>query len=232
MPRILGSTLGFLASYLVLMIPTYVLPFMGSNSSFVNVASAIMGRGPTPMWWMHFWCLFMLILIGHVRGRLIGKAYLLAFPIIALVFDLTPGLSFIPLVSTVMHLLCLILGAMGSVLEAADGVAPPSRGGAGLTAVGVSLLAVFGVLWFALATPHRTKTESPASAPEPASAPSAAQAKVKANQDPQALTSPKPKPAPPAGTPTPNSVKAAPEQATNPVKADKPTVRMINIHEP
>ncbi|MEY2860861.1 MAG: hypothetical protein RL392_1319 [Pseudomonadota bacterium] len=234
MARIFASTLGFLASYLVLMVPTYLLPYTGSNSSIVNGASAIMGRGPTPMWWMHFWCLFMLILIGHVRGRLVGKGYLLAFPIVALVFDLTPGLSSIPLVPTVMHLLCMILGAMGSVPEAADGVESPSFGGSGRAAMVVSIIAVMGMLWFALATPHRAKTESPASAPalapapEPASTPPAAQAKVKASEDSQAVAPPKPKPAPP----TPKPGKTAPEQTAKPAKADKPTVQMINIHEP
>lgn len=36
------------------------------------------------------------------------------FPVLALVFDLTPGLSLIPLVPTAMHIGALVLGARGS----------------------------------------------------------------------------------------------------------------------
>jgi hypothetical protein len=40
--------------------------------------------------------------------------WLVIFPILAAVFDLFPGLSAIPLIPTVMHLLAIILGVVGA----------------------------------------------------------------------------------------------------------------------
>lgn len=246
MTRLLTSPVGFLVSYLALMIPTYLLPYAGSNSSIINGVSAIMGRGPTPMWWMHFWCLFMLILVAHVRGQLLGKGFLLAFPLIALVFDLTPGLSSIPLVPTFLHLLCLILGAMGATVPAAEGAPAIGFGGTVRTGAGVTLAAVVGMLWFALgltspATP-RTPVAMPATgagtspAKPPALAmkpptPPVAQAQEAA---PSTVSlSAQAAPRPPA--PKPLEPKTAKPAGATPSKSDtvdKPTVRMINIREP
>lgn len=107
------STPAYVAIYLVLMVPTYILPYFGSNSALVNAFSAALGMGPTPQWWAHVWCLTMLTLLGWLRGNAIGKAYLPVFPVLAAVFDLTPGLSAIPLLPTLLHLAGIILGAMG-----------------------------------------------------------------------------------------------------------------------
>lgn len=279
MIRILTSLMGFLVSYLSLMIPTYLLPYAGSNSSIINGMGALLGRGPTPQWWMHFWCLFMLILLGHIRGRLVGKPYLLVFPVLALVFDLTPVLSSIPLVPTVMHLLCLVLGVWGHELQAAlpaptpsaeeQGYLSPTLRGTTLVAVGVSALALLGSLYFVTVAPavaaaerarqaaafqaelkaqsaaaearirqsweeHRKQSAAPIAPqaatvvlappaqgmPTPAKAPEASPAAPK----PAATTSQRP-----ANTP---HKPAAPPPSAHAPKADKPTVRMININEP
>jgi hypothetical protein len=103
----------FVIAYLVLMIPTYILPYFGSNSSLVNALSVSQGMGMLPQWWMHIWFLVMLTLLVWLRGSVIGKAYLPVFPVIAAIFDMTPGLSMIPMIPTVMHLVGIILGAMG-----------------------------------------------------------------------------------------------------------------------
>ena len=100
----------FIVVYLVLMVPTYVLPYFGSNSSIVNTISATIGWGPTPQWWMHAWCLGMLMTITLVRSRFVAKAYLIVFPVLAGIFDLTPLLSSIPLVPSLMHLCALLIG--------------------------------------------------------------------------------------------------------------------------
>ena len=42
------------------------------------------------------------------------------FPILALGFDLAPGVSSVPLVPTVMHLLAIILGVAGVKQAAAE----------------------------------------------------------------------------------------------------------------
>lgn len=251
MTRIFSSTVGFLVSYLVLMIPTYLLPYFGSNSSIINGMAALFGRGPTPQWWMHFWCLVMLVLVAHVRGQLVQKTFLLAFPILALVFDLTPGLSAIPLVPTVMHLLCIILGAMAVVQARDESTEAPTFGGTTKTAAGVSFLSVVGMLWFAVSAQSmasQLKHSVPAPPPwppaqqaakkvvepqpaEPAK-PAPVDAPVAQSQPPKALVA---KAAPPVNPPTKPAKPAAttqpPQHSDSAKAADKPTVRMINIRD-
>jgi hypothetical protein len=108
--KILGNTVVFAILYIVLMIPTYLLPYMGSNSSILNATSA----GMNPFFWLHLSILIILAVVTWFRGSNIDKKWLLIFPILALVFDLVPGLSSIPLVPTVMHLLAIILGVVGT----------------------------------------------------------------------------------------------------------------------
>jgi hypothetical protein len=59
---------------------------------------------------MHLFALFALIGLAWFRGENIDKKWLVIFPCLALIFDLTPILSNIPLVPTVMNLLATILG--------------------------------------------------------------------------------------------------------------------------
>lgn len=250
MARVLSSTVGFLVSYLALMIPTYLLPYAGSNSSIINGMAALFGRGPTPQWWMHFWCLVMLVLVAHVRGQLVQKTFLLAFPILALVFDLTPGLSAIPFVPTLMHLLCIILGAMGVVPASDESTVAPTFSGTTKTAAGVSLLSVVGMLWFAVSV-QTAASELKRSAPAPTPWPPAQQADKKVDEPPAEPGKPAPVATPVAQTQPPKALvaKAAPSASppTKPAKpaatatppqhsdsakaADKPTVRMINIRD-
>jgi hypothetical protein len=123
MHKIFRQTYFFVVGYSILMAPTYVLPWLGSNSSVFNVAGATVGHGMTPQWWVHAWCLVMLILMAWLRGNLIGKKYLPAFPFLAAVFDMTPGLSMIPLVPTALHLTTIIIGLkVGAPQANTDGV--------------------------------------------------------------------------------------------------------------
>lgn len=109
-PSIFRNAFVFVLGYVTLMIPTYVLPWLGSNSAVFNAAGVAVGHGLTPQWWAHAWCLVMLILMTWLRGSLINKKYLPVFPFLATVFDLTPGLSMIPFIPTVLHLAAIILG--------------------------------------------------------------------------------------------------------------------------
>lgn len=112
-----GSAFGnpalFAILYILLMIPTYWLPYMGSNSAVLNATGSAAGVGMNPAFWPHLGALALLIGVAWMRGKPIGKTWLVIFPILALVFDLTPGLNFIPLVPTVMHLMAIILGVSG-----------------------------------------------------------------------------------------------------------------------
>lgn len=148
------STPAYIVAYLVLMVPTYILPYFGSNSTLVNAFSAALGMGPTPQWWAHVWCLIMLTVLGWLRGKVIGKTYLPVFPVLAAVFDLTPGLSAIPMVPTFLHLAGIIVGAMGAATVAVDeagrNVESVLMRKAGATAGAATLLAIGGSILFAI----------------------------------------------------------------------------------
>jgi CHASE2 domain-containing sensor protein len=106
----------FVILYLLLMFPTYVLPYFGSNSAVVNAglaaadAAAGGGNGLNILMFAHLACLGGMVLITWLRGAVVGKGWLVIFPILASVFDMVPGLNWIPLVPTAMHLAAIIVG--------------------------------------------------------------------------------------------------------------------------
>lgn len=108
--KFLGNAVVFVALYLVFMIPTYYLPYKGSNSAVIGAIRATAEVGINPYFWLHLAALLALVAIAWFRGVPINKKWLLIFPLLATVFDLAPLLSSIPLVPTVMHLLAIILG--------------------------------------------------------------------------------------------------------------------------
>jgi len=110
--KFLGNTVVFVVLYILFMLPTYYLPYLGSNSSVVGAIGAAADAGVNPFFWLHLGSLIALIVIAWFRGALIDKKWLIIFPILATVFDLAPGLSSIPLIPTVMHLLAIILGVI------------------------------------------------------------------------------------------------------------------------
>ncbi len=94
--------------YLVFMVPTYLIRYLGALAIFADtdrgdfIADSINT--------MLLICLIALIVIALIRGLAIGKSWLVVFPVIALVFDFV--LVFVPLVPTVMHILALVLGSI------------------------------------------------------------------------------------------------------------------------
>lgn len=108
---IFGNVGVFVVAYLLLMIPTYWLPYLGSNTTLLNTVAAA-GSQLLPAFLLHLAALVLLVAIAGLRGFRIEKRWLPIFPVLALVFDLTPGLTLVPLVPTVMHLAAIILGVV------------------------------------------------------------------------------------------------------------------------
>lgn len=109
--KFLGNGIVFVVLYVVFMGPTYLLPYLGSNSSVVNTAGALADAGMNPATIFHLLSLAILIVITWFRGVLVKAQWIVVLPIIASIFDMAPGLSLIPMVPTVMHLFALIKGA-------------------------------------------------------------------------------------------------------------------------
>lgn len=122
MKKFLGNAVVFVILYVLLMLPTYYLPYVGSNSAVIGGLGQLAAGandlnpllGVNPAFWLHLGALVLLLAITWFRGVLVDKKWLIIFPILAAVFDLSPGLNFIPLVPTVMHLLAIILGVAGT----------------------------------------------------------------------------------------------------------------------
>ena len=121
--RFLLNTGVYVFTYVALMLPTYALPYFGSNSAIVGGLSAAVGLGSFPTWWIHMMFLWGLLVIGWFRGRIIGKTWLWVLPFLAALFDMMPGINLIPLVPTGMHIAAIIVGARSAATSAnASGV--------------------------------------------------------------------------------------------------------------
>lgn len=129
------------------MVPTYVMPYFGSNSAIINGVAAGTGVGMTPMWWAHAWCLAMLVVIAWLRGARIGKSFLPFLSITAGLFDMTPVLSVIPFVPTVFHVITLVLGVKGEETGNEKAIGTANRRGLGAAAV-ATVAAVAGIVSF------------------------------------------------------------------------------------
>lgn len=105
----------YVVLYLILMIPSYFMPLLGSNS--LGMMSLSAGFGvllSNPMFLIHAGSILALIALAYFRGAATARGWLVMFPIIALVFDFVPVLSSIPFVVTVMHLCAVIIGAISA----------------------------------------------------------------------------------------------------------------------
>ncbi len=142
------SGLVFALMYAALMVPTYILPYVGSNSAVLNGLSTGVGLGPTPAWWAHLWCLVLLVIVAWNRGGRAKKPYLSVLAIAAGLFDFVPVLSMIPLVPTVLHVLTIVFGVVGKKDEDEniDIAAQQRRSKFSVAATGiVSIVAAAGV---------------------------------------------------------------------------------------
>lgn len=118
--KLFSSSFAFVISYILLMIPTYVLPYFGSNSSIANSISHSAGLGFLPQWWIHVWFLSTLVLISWIRGKWTDKSSIPAFSIAAGLFDILPLLNFIPLIPTIFHLIAIFIGANNKNIELSE----------------------------------------------------------------------------------------------------------------
>jgi hypothetical protein len=117
--KTLGNAPTYVTLYLVAMIPTYILPYFGSNSLIATAAYNNAGHVNGPFW-VHLSFLLILCGLAWTRGAVVDKKWLVIFPVLAAFFDLMPGFNIIPLVPTVMHVLAIILGVSSSAQKTAS----------------------------------------------------------------------------------------------------------------
>lgn len=117
---LLGNTLVFAGIYVLFMIPTYFLPYIGIAQGMEDAFNAgLQGKeAATPASFyiakvLQLIALLVLVAITYVRAKMIEKSWLVSLPAIALVFDLVPLLNLIPLVPTILHIVVIIFAVKG-----------------------------------------------------------------------------------------------------------------------
>lgn len=108
--KLVANTGTYVIGYVLLMAPTYLLPYLGSNSSILNSVGAASGAGLHPLLFVHVVFLAALVVLAWARGKYITKTWLFGLPLAAAFFDIVPGLSLIPLAPTALHLAAIIVG--------------------------------------------------------------------------------------------------------------------------
>ena len=99
----------FLVLYLLFMVPTYFVRYAAIAAVFKQAEKhSSAGSIGIVANFLLFVFLLALCFIAYLRGKVVEKKHLVAFPTVALVFDLL--LPFIPLVPTVMHTITLVVG--------------------------------------------------------------------------------------------------------------------------
>lgn len=94
----------FFYLYIALISPSYVLPYVGSNSFIFNIFSS----GQRTGFYIHLLTLGLAVLVTLIRGLLLKKPAIALLSFIAMCFDLIPLLNLIPLVPSAFHLLTLM----------------------------------------------------------------------------------------------------------------------------
>lgn len=108
----------FVFIYLLIVAPTYVLPYFGSNSAFVNVLGASLNVGALPQFWIHVTLLYLAFIVTWFRGIYIGKSWITIFPFLAALFDMVPGFNWIFLIPTILHVITLVVAVQGEPVNA------------------------------------------------------------------------------------------------------------------
>jgi regulator of nucleoside diphosphate kinase len=115
MNKTFANTTIFVSAYIALMLITYCLPNLDSQSFMaqslnVSIFSAF----------LHISAMLGLIWISLIRGVLIGERWLVLLPIVAFAFDFIPKLSAIPIVPSIYHLLAIVIGAVSPFIATFD----------------------------------------------------------------------------------------------------------------
>jgi hypothetical protein len=125
--KLLHSRMLFVALYLLAAVPTYILPYFGSNSTIMNATGAAMGLGAQPTFWFHVLALYTLFAITWLRGAYTGRSWIAIFPFFAALFDLVPLLNWVFLIPTAFHVTAMVMGVKGEIVPEANPTAGRMR---------------------------------------------------------------------------------------------------------
>ena len=140
----MSNAVVYCLAYVFLLVPTYILPYFGSNSVIASAIHKGFLGSLYPLFWIHLSFSSALCLIAWLRGPYVARNWLVTLPSLAAAFDLVPGLSLVPLVPTVLNVLAIILGAMAPAANQRDlstaGAAIALKLGIGLPSIAICLV--------------------------------------------------------------------------------------------
>jgi len=140
----MSNAVVYCLAYVFLLVPTYILPYFGSNSVIASAIHKGFLGSLYPLFWIHLSFSIALCLIAWLRGPYVARNWLVTLPSLAAAFDLVPGLSLVPLVPTVLNVLAIILGAMAPAANQRDlstaGAAIALKLGIGLPSIAICLV--------------------------------------------------------------------------------------------
>lgn len=96
----------FTTLYCLFAVPTYLLPILNHYRGFTHSAALL----ESPALLVHFLCLLVLIGLTWLRGLQTRQTWLITMPLLALAFDLLPGLNWIFLLPTFLHGAAIAIG--------------------------------------------------------------------------------------------------------------------------
>lgn len=209
--KLLANGAIYVVAYLLFMLPTYALPYLGSNSAVVNTLSVAAAGKTYPLFWYHATVLAVLVALTLLRGPYVGRRWLWVFPTLAAFFDLVPGINMIPLAPTLLHVFAVVLGVMDSKKAPAEGEAAARPGPTRTETLGAG--AIVGV--FALISIVTTVTYGPRRPSPPMNAPTVAANRLPPSPQamPPARVAPQAPAVQPAAQPAVQSAAAMPSSA-------------------
>jgi hypothetical protein len=140
--ELISNPILFFVLYIFFVVPTYILPYFGSNSLIIG-AALTSAMGSNPFFWIHVLCFACLVVITWWRGYASNSSWIAVFPVIGGIFDLVPGFSWFALLPTLMHVLALVFGVKEKV--APDPAIATGFGVRFLAGLVVIVMAVFAV---------------------------------------------------------------------------------------
>ena len=191
------NTFAYVGLYLLVMIPTYVLPYFGSNSVLASAIHKGVSGSIYPLFWIHLSFSLGLCLLAWLRGESIAKAWLVVLPVVATVFDLVPGLNVVPLVPTALNICAIIFGAKRQVesdpvQDVASGTSVPMKMSIGLG----SIVVCWGMAVYGHFDPFKPRPSSQSAQKQPPSKPNAPQPPSSLSASPAPVMPPGSKSAP------------------------------------
>lgn len=110
MKKRLDNAAVFAITYVVLVLPTYLLPYMRVDSSAPYHVDNVGADALSFPFLIHLVSMITLCSICWVRGTIVDKKWLVALPMIAFAFEFIAKLTVIPYVPSMYHVLAIIVG--------------------------------------------------------------------------------------------------------------------------